>query len=266
MERCVPPGPMEYITFHVSSCPRILAPSSYKLAKETIPWPIYKSFSGPKFVRKIHILKRDVSWPLHLVFQWSIVSYTMNIIIRRIWNCSVERKLEITNFLQINRKYMLTSLHLTWKSTLDLYDNGTSLASSNKAIMYLSSPIDNCKPIVHISSNSIWWSVTLTNRNKTPAQEEVMQGASAIAEPPGCVKNFILKKSAFHQKLIFGKYSHTCGDSGFILFQNLPKRRNSHETSDPCPHCTFETTLQISILVRKRVLLFENWSILVVNQ
>lgn len=229
MERCVPPGPMEYITFHVSSCPRILAPSSYKLAKETIPWPIYKSFSGPKFVRKIHILKRDVSWPLHLVFQWSIVSYTMKIIIRRIWNCSVERKLEITNFLQINRKYMLTSLHLTWKSTLGLYDNGTSLASSNKAIMYLSSPIDNCKPIVHISSNSIWWSVTLTNRNKTPAQEEVMQGASAIAEPPRMcqkilywrkvhfTKNWFLANTRTRAVILALSYFKTCQSVGILM-------------------------------------------------
>lgn len=99
--------------------------------------------------------------------------------------------LKLQIFCPINRKYTLTWLLLTWKSTLGLYDNGTSLASSNKAIMYLSSPIDNCKPIVHISSNSIWWSVTLTNRNKTPAQEEVMQGASAVAEPPGCVKKIL---------------------------------------------------------------------------
>lgn len=127
----------------------------------------------------------------------------MKIIIRRIWNCSVERKLEITNFLQINRKYMLTSLHLTWKSTLGLYDNGTSLASSNKAIMYLSSPIDNCKPIVHISSNSIWWSVTLTNRNKTPAQEEVMQGASAIAEPPRMCQKFYTEEKCISPKIDF---------------------------------------------------------------
>lgn len=111
--------------------------------------------------------------------------------------------LKLQIFCPINRKNMLTWLLLTWKSTLGLYDNGTSLASSNKAIMYLSSPIDNCKPIVHISSNSIWWSVTLTNRNKTPAQEEVMQGASAVAEPPGCVKKFYTEGKCISPKIDF---------------------------------------------------------------
>lgn len=111
--------------------------------------------------------------------------------------------LKLQIFCPINRKYMLTWLLLTWKSTLGLYDNGTSLASSNKPIMYLSSPIDNCKPIVHISSNSIWWSVTLTNRNKTPAQEEVMQGASAVAEPPGCVKKFYTEGKCISPKIDF---------------------------------------------------------------
>lgn len=162
-----------------------------------------KDFQGQDSTEKIHIWKRCVSWPLHLVFQWSIVSYIIFWCHGNQRNQLLKGNLKLQIFCPINRKYMLTWLLLTWKSTLGLYDNGTSLASSNKAIMYLSSPIDNCKPIVHISSNSIWWSVTLTNRNKTPAQEEVMQGASAVAEPPGCVKKFYTEGKCISPKIDF---------------------------------------------------------------
>lgn len=82
--------------------------------------------------------------------------------------------------------------------------------------MYLSSPLDNCTCIVHIRYNSIWWSVTLANRNKTPAQEEVMQGFRHHRGPRMCQK--IYSESATHQKLIFGKYLYTCG---LLLLSNF---------------------------------------------
>lgn len=61
---------------------------------------------------------------------------------------------------------MLMWLFLIWKSILGLYDNGMSLVLFNKVIMYLFFLIDNCKLIVYISFNFIWWSVIFINRNK----------------------------------------------------------------------------------------------------